>query len=162
MKLLSSFPIWSLCLFLPAAVTGQDAGPASPAVAVLGWLEGSWSGTKEGVTSEEHWTSAAGGALVGLHKDVREGRMISFEFLRIVTDEQGRVCYLASPGGSAPTAFCVVELGERRVVFENRQHDFPQRILYWQDAAGRLHARIEGPMNGQELSEEWIWSRAAR
>ena len=36
---------------------------------------------------EEVWTSAAGGALVGLHKDVstRGGapRMVSFEFLRV-------------------------------------------------------------------------------
>ena len=35
-------------------------------------------------------------------------------------------------------------------MFENRQHDFPQRILYWLDAAGAMHARIEGPQGGQD------------
>ncbi len=28
----------------------------------LAWLAGSWAGTKEGVASEEHWTSPAGEA----------------------------------------------------------------------------------------------------
>ena len=160
MKLLSSFPIWSLCLVFPVGALGQDAGAASADVAALGWLEGSWSATKEGVTSEEHWTSPVGGALVGMHKDVREGRMVSFEFLRIVADERGRVCYLASPGGAPPTSFCAIEIGSRRAVFENREHDFPQRILYWIDDVGRLHARIEGPIDGQEVSEEWVWERS--
>ena len=63
------------------------------------------------------------------------------------------------PGGAPPTSFCAVEVGERRVVFENREHDFPQRILYWLTADGRLHARIEGPLDGKEAAMEWTWSR---
>ena len=50
--------------------------------------------------------------------------------------------------------------GTKRVVFENRQHDFPQRILYWLDPGGALHARIEGPQGGKTVSEEWVWTRA--
>ncbi len=45
------------------------------------------------------------------------------------------------------------------VVFENREHDFPQRILYWLDGEGRLHARIEGPAGSGERAMEWVWSR---
>jgi hypothetical protein len=56
-------------------------------------------------------------------------------------------------------AFKLKELGERRVVFENLQHDFPQRIRYWLDAAGAMHARIEGLQAGQTVSEEWVWKR---
>ncbi len=125
-------------------------------------MAGSWSGTTNGVTSEEHWTTPAGGGLVGMHKDVRDGRMSGFEFLRVEVDARGKVCYVSSPGGAPPTTFCAREIGDRRVVFENRQHDFPQRILYWLDAAGKLHARIEGPQGGREVSEEWIWSRVTR
>ena len=54
----------------------------------------------------------------------------------------------------------MVESGDKRVVFENKQHDFPQRILYWLDAQGALHARIEGPQGGKTVSEEWVWKRA--
>jgi hypothetical protein len=147
---------------LAVAQAAGETAPGSPlAVEDLAWIAGSWSGEKDGVVSEEHWTTPAGGGLVGMHKDVRQGRMIFFEFLRIVSGENG-VCYVASPGGAPPTSFCAVEAGERRVVFENPRHDFPRRILYWIDGDGRLHARVEGPPGGSHPAEEWIWSRSAR
>ena len=59
-----------------------------------------------------------------------------------------------------PTPFRLVESADKRAVFENKEHDFPQRILYWIDAAGALHARIEGPQDGRTVSEEWVWTRA--
>ncbi|MEO8276467.1 MAG: DUF6265 family protein [Thermoanaerobaculia bacterium] len=124
-------------------------------------MAGSWGGIRDGVTSEEHWTGAAGGMLVGMHKDIARGVANEFEFLRIAADDQGRVCYFGSPNGAPATPFCAIELSSRRVVFENRLHDFPQRILYWLDAGGDLHARIEGPMNGQQISDEWSWKRLA-
>lgn len=149
----------AVTLALPA-LAGAQAEPAQ--TAALSWLAGSWSGSRQGVASEEHWTTPEGGALVGLHKDVRAGRMVSFEFLRIGLDAAGRLCYFASPQGAPPTPFCAVEIGDRRVVFENREHDFPQRILYWLDPEGRLHARVEGPPDGREAAQEWVWSSSAR
>lgn len=144
-------------------VTAAAAGGQQPAADVerLSWLEGRWQGESGGVAMEEHWTSVSGGALLGLHRDVRGGRMVAFEFLRIQATPQG-VFYFASPNSRPPVAFELVELGERRVVFENREHDFPQRILYWQDAAGALHARIEGPQGGKTAAEEWTWTKQAR
>ena len=142
---------------LSTSVAAQTPGPQSQ-VDSLAWMSGSWAGTRDGVTSEEHWTSPAGGGLVGMHKDVRAGRMSGFEFLRIAVDPAGKVCYVSSPGGTPPTSFCAVEITDRRVVFENLQHDFPQRILYWLDDAGKLHARIEGPVDGRETSQERVWS----
>jgi len=147
---------WALAVAL-ASAAGASRAPAER----LAWMAGTWTGTRDGVTSEEHWTSPAGGELLGLHKDVEKGKAIAFEFLRIAPDGEGRLCYLASPRGAPPIPFCAAEVGDRRVVFENRAHDFPQRILYWLDAEGRLHARVEGPLNGQDAAEEWVWSRSA-
>ena len=53
------------------------------------------------------------------------------------------------------------EMGERRVVFENPMHDFPQRILYWRDG-DQLVARIEGTVRNAPKHEEWRFDRAAR
>lgn len=141
-----------LAMVLAAAAAGAD--PAR-----LAWLEGRWAGEKDGVRTEEHWTSPSGGALVGMHKEVKGGRMTSFEFLRIESTKEGGLVYLASPAGAPVTAFGMIALSERRVVFENRAHDFPQRILYWLDDAGALHARIEGTQGGQDLHEEWTWTK---
>ena len=159
LRLDSTFPTALLPLLLLALAPGASAEPAPREIAALSWLAGSWGGTADGVASEEHWTSAEGDGLVGMHKDIQGGKMSAFEFLRIAVDAQGRVCYLSMPGGAPPTSFCAIEIAHRRVVFENRAHDFPQRILYWLDAAGKLHARIEGPLEGKEAAMDWVWSR---
>ena len=144
-----------------AALVLVSGAPARPAAAVegLAWLEGTWAGERDGVHSDEVWTSARGGALLGVHRDVKDGRMVSWEFLRI----QGAgavITFFASPQSAPPTPFTLVESGAMRVVFENKAHDFPQRILYWLDPAGALHARIEGPQGGQTVGEEWVWTRS--
>ena len=71
----------------------------------------------------------------------------------------GTATYVAQPGGGTATAFGATVLSDTAVTFENLQHDFPQRILYWVDPAGALHARIEGPQGGKTVSEEWVWTR---
>ncbi len=160
---------WMTWLFLCSTMLPLDgradaptATAASTDLVRLAWLAGSWTGSTGEVVEEEHWTSPAGGGLVGMHKDLCQGRMISFEFFRIVPGDSNRVCYLTSPGGAPATTFCAVELSEKRVVFENAQHDFPQRILYWLDPRGRLHARIEGTIGGETRSQEWTWTRRGR
>jgi hypothetical protein len=125
----------------------------------LGWLEGVWSGTDQGIAMEEHWSSPSGGGLIGMHKDSKNGRMTSFEFFRIVATDTSGVCYLASPLGRAPVPFCATALTDSLVVFENLSHDFPQRIVYRLQADGRLYARIEGTIGGAARSEEWTWVR---
>lgn len=127
----------------------------------LAWMAGHWRGSASANGHmEEHWTDAAGGALVGLHKDVEDGKMTSFEFLRIDRLPDGTLAYLASPQGRPITAFRLKELSDRRVVFENPEHDFPQRVLYWLTPEGHLAARIEGTINGKLESMQWEWTRA--
>ena len=144
-------------LVVLAASTLAAQTPAG-GVEGLAWMEGTWSGEKDGVAMEELWTSPRGGALLGLHRDVKGPRLLSWEFLRIQATDAGTF-YYASPRSAPPTAFKLVETGHKRAVFENKEHDFPQRILYWVDAKGALHARIEGPQGGKTVVEEWVWNR---
>jgi hypothetical protein len=144
--------------------TGQaQSAPASSTVqtsiTALAWLAGSWAGTADGVQMEEHWTAPGGGAMVGMHRDVAKGRMVSYEFLRI-EEQNGTLVYVASPGGATPTRFPAIELGHSRVVFENPTHDFPQRVIYWRDGAD-LRARIEGKKGIQPMHMEWRWTPAS-
>ena len=157
-----------ICLQSPAPSPAPSPGPSpglSPrTIADLAWLEGHWVGSDGPLQMEEIWTSAAGGVLVGLHKDVttRGGtaQKVWFEFQRIEGGADG-IAYVAQPGGQPPTRFALIEQADRRVVFANPAHDFPQRILYWLDDAGALHARNEGPKDGKTVSQEWTWTRRA-
>ena len=144
-------------MLFSAAVAAQGT---KPAIADLAWMAGSWAGESRGIQMEEHWTKHLGNSMVGVHRDVGKGRTMLFEFLRI--EQQGdRIVYLSMPNGRSPaTPFPLKEMSGTRVVFENPQHDFPQRIIYWKDG-NDLRARIEGTMNGKPASEEWRWSPGA-
>ena len=129
-------------------------------VTSLAWLSGRWAGSQDGIETEEIWTTVRGGTLLGVHRDVKGDRTVGFEFFRIEAAPEG-LTYFASPQGRPATPFRAVqaETGKNRAVFENKQHDFPTRIIYWLSDDGKLHARIEGLLKGQPASEEWTWSR---
>ncbi len=107
----------------------EQRDPVPAKIDDLKWLAGDWRGKQRTATIDERWCAAAGGAMLGTSRTVNGGRMVAFEFLRIV--ERGpRLIYFAQPGGRPPTEFVLVELEETRAVFENPLHDFPQRIAY--------------------------------
>ena len=148
--------VWCLIgalLLAPAGAFADDG------VEELSWMSGSWAGEKDGIRSEEHWSAPAGGLMIGMHRDVKDGRATGFEFFRIHVKD-GVLSYLTQPGGRPAVPFKMKEMGERRIVFENLEHDFPQRILYWLSGPGELRARIEGSIGGKTQAEEWVWTRA--
>jgi Domain of unknown function (DUF6265) len=137
---------------------GPGAAQEAGTLAAVAWMAGAWQGEADGVAMEEHWMAPRGHSIVGMHRDVKGGRTVGFEFMRIEVRD-GRLVYLASPGGAPPTPFTAIEVGERRIVFENAAHDFPQRVIYWRDGAA-LRARIEGTRSGRPAFEEWRWDPA--
>jgi len=124
----------------------------SAAISFPVFMTGSWKTT--GV--EEHWTSADGGVMLGVGREIRNGKT-SFEFMRI-EKQNDTLVYQAMPNGTAPTPFTLKSMTKDRVVFENFQHDFPQRVIYWRKGA-KLCARVEGMIQGKSEGDEWCWER---
>jgi hypothetical protein len=141
---------------LALAITASPPAASDP-LAELSWMAGQWSGEEGGVRSEERWMEPAGGMMLAVHRDVAGGKAVDFEFLRIANTLEG-VVYFASPRGKTPTPFKMVESSKERAVFENAEHGYPRRILYWL-AEGKMHARIEGTPGGKAKSEEWVWAK---
>jgi hypothetical protein len=145
-------------LALLAAMVPKPAAAADP-LAELAWMAGDWHGKDGPVEMEERWTEPRGGLMLYVHRDVKDGKAVAFEFGRIAPGPDGVITYFASPGGNPATLFKMVESRGKRVVFENKQHDFPKRILYWLADDGRLHARVEGDPADKEHAMEWAWTR---
>ncbi len=151
-----SIIVFALLLLTFGAANWQGA-PATQEISSLSWLAGSWSGVRDGLEMEELWMMPKGNTMLGLHRDVKGERTVLFEFLRIEAKPDG-ITYWASPKGRPATPFKLAEARENYVAFENPDHDFPKRIIYWiADCA--LHAKIEGTMNGKAASEEWVWKK---
>lgn len=155
----SKIVLTAALLLLAGGVRAGASGPA-PDLSTLQWLAGNWTGTKDGVEMEELWQKPKGNTMLAVHRDIKDGRTVSFEFLRIEATTDA-ITYWASPRGRPATPFKLIEQGDKRVVFENAGHDFPQRIIYWMSDDGALHAKIEGKLGGKPASEEWAWRRSA-
>jgi hypothetical protein len=144
--------IASLLVFLALAAPAEDP------LANLRWMAGDWMGVDGGVEMEERWTEPRGGMMLGIHQDVKAGKAVDFEFFRVAATPEG-IVYFASPRGRPAVPFQAIESKNRRVVFENKEHDFPKRIIYWAGDDGALHARIEGDAGDKEPAMEWTWKR---
>lgn len=127
-----------------------DEAPRSPAsVDDLAWLAGCWTQIEDGQRTEECWLAPRGGMILGLNRTARDDGRGAFEFLRIAADEDGVVTCFASPGGQPPTAFRLTSHGSKQAVFENPEHDFPQRLIYRLDDEGVLQVRVEAEADGE-------------
>ena len=145
------------CLMVAAPVL---ADRADVHIDDLAWLEGNWVSESDGTVSEHLWLSPRGQVILGLQRDTRDGETRHIEFVEIREGPDGIVFHVY-PVGQKPTDFFLVWADERRMLFENPDHDFPQRILYWVENGHTLVARIEGRVNGRIRASEWRWQRAA-
>ena len=107
------------------------AANAAADVSWLSWLSGAWSQKGgEGRWTEEYWTPPRGHIMIGAGLAGRDGKTRSFEHMRIMADEKGRIAFYGMPGGAPAVAFPLVRQEPNLVVFENPAHDYPQRISY--------------------------------
>lgn len=148
----------SATLGLAAAATAQ--GPPPTPLDAVAWLAGCWRADGSEPGSTEHWMAPAAGTMLGMARTVRAGRTAAFEFMRIEAEAPGLV-FIAQPSGRPPTRFAAARVSATEVVFENPGHDFPQRVIYAQDGADRLRARIEGTRGGQLRGIDFPMTRAA-
>ena len=127
--------------------------PAKATIDDVAWISGAWVGKRSsGSSIEERWSPARGGAMLAVSRTINAGgKMVAFEFLRIV-ERDGGLVYAAQPGGAPKTDFVLTEFGPtesggKRAVFDNPRHDYPKRIVYEITAEGKLTATT-GNMKG--------------
>ncbi|WP_338845580.1 DUF6265 family protein [Massilia sp. W12] len=154
---------WMGLLFFAAAAAGaQEAPPVAREQAWrdAAWLSGCWrqEGREDG--SYEYWMPPAGGSMLGMARTVRQGKTVEYEFMRIHQDEKGRLVFTAQPSGQPAASFVQSGSGPE-LVFENPQHDFPQKISYQAQPGDKLLARISGVRNGKPRSMEFPMQRIA-
>lgn len=141
------------------SVSGQGD---KPKLDDLKWIAGCWEinqPDKNRFVSEQ-WMTPLGGAMLGMSRTVRNGKMTGFEQLRIVEDATG-IHYISKPSeNKEETAFKLVKWSASEAVFENPTHDFPQRIIYRFSKPDYLSARIEGTMNGKSSGFDFPYVKA--
>lgn len=132
---------------------------AAADISRLSWMSGCWAYDDAEPGSGEYWMPPVGGTMFAVSRSIRDSRTVAFEYLRIEESAEGSLALFASPSGQSPARFDMVSLTNNEVVFENPEHDFPQRIVYSLTQDGRLIGRIEGQSNGRPKSIDFPMSR---
>jgi hypothetical protein len=130
-----------------------------PTLADLSWLAGCWEGGRPESKYEEQWMAPRGQTMMGMSRTVSQEKTVAFEFLRIHQEADG-IYYTSIPSGQTQASFKLIERSDRKVVFENPDHDFPQRIMYTLGEGGELMVTIEGMSKGALKQIEFPMRRA--
>lgn len=122
-----------------------QASTQTPTLADLAWMVGDWQSAPGGQRQvEEHWTTAAGGTMMGVGRTVAGDKTVEFEYLRIEQRADG-IFYVAHPKARCPgTDFKLTRASATEAVFENPQHDFPKRVIYRKGEGDSLTATVDG------------------
>jgi uncharacterized protein DUF6265 len=142
-----------------ASLLVSTAAAAEPEIGQLHWLAGCWASDGAEPGSEERWMPLAGGTMLGVSRTVRQGKTVALEFMEIRHLPDGKLAFVAHPSGQGTTVFTAVRASDSEIVFENPEHDFPQRVAYAKDGESKVRARIEGSEGGALRVIEFPMSR---
>jgi hypothetical protein len=146
---------------LALALTGfaDPPAPAAPApaeapkgVAALAWLEGQWQ-SADGKW-EACYSSPVGGEILSATKKIEDGKVTLFDFERF-REVDGVVVLTPFPHGKASVDFkeaaSVAPPGGKIAIFNNPEHDFPQRMRYTLTADGHLKIMLMAEKDGRHV-----------
>ena len=108
---------------------------------------GKWKMDVENVQVYEEWKLINNNELIGTSYNLENGIKIINENLWIKKFAD-QWAYIALPSNQNMTLFSLIEHSPKKLVFENKEHDFPQRISYEFHKDGKMTAVIEGDVGG--------------
>ncbi|WP_300602079.1 DUF6265 family protein [Niabella sp.] len=134
----------------------------TPTIRNAEWLAGTWENrVAPGKIIYETWTRSGDAALTGKSYMLKEKDTLLFETVKLV-EKNGRLLYIATvprQNNGEPVVFTSKTVSETELIFENPEHDFPQRIRYTRVGADSLLAEISGTKNGNERKQSFPMKR---
>ncbi len=117
----------------------------------LDWLLGSWEANQKSALIEETWKIASNITYEGKSttQSKNSNKPIAEETI-IITIMNSEIFYIAKVAhNNFPIAFKLVETAEDRAVFENKEHNFPQKLNYQLIAPNNIKVTVSGFENGK-------------
>ncbi|MEM9022341.1 MAG: DUF6265 family protein [Bacteroidota bacterium] len=137
---------------------GTARAQADHRLAALEWLLGEWQRTTAKGTMYEHWERSGKDLWLGKVYRVQGQDTTMIESLRL--EHMGPyVVFVSMVGNQVPVLFTLVRQEAGAWVFENTEHDFPQRVVYSTPKPGHLHAWIEGSVYGEAQQRDFHYTR---
>ncbi|MBC7749096.1 MAG: hypothetical protein H7Z76_11080 [Methylotenera sp.] len=149
------------CLILALASCKEDKSRTYEKINAANWLLGNWESKSVEGNLTESWKKANDSTFQATSYFIKEKDTLHFE--TIILEQKGeKVTYYATVQGQnedKPIAFKLKTAAEKELLFENLQHDYPQKINYTPITADSLVVKISGMQQGKSSSEQFSMKR---
>jgi len=149
----------TLLAVLAAVVSCQKKdGAEKDKIKIANWLIGNWENTSPDGILTENWQKLNDSTFTAASYLIKGKDTIHLE--SIVLARKGEtLTYLATVKGqndNKPVAFTSTNETENKLIFENPQHDYPQKITYTKGPNNTLTAEVKGKLEGKVTTERFI------
>ncbi len=125
------------------------------------WLIGTWENKTSKGSIYETWYKVNDYELSGKSYILKENDTVVFENIRLV-QEHDKLYYIPvvkNQNNNLPIRFSGITATETQLIFENTEHDFPQKIAYSKIKSDSLYAEISGIKKGQPRKQAFLMKR---
>ena len=119
---------------------------------------GTWKMISDKIEYYEEWRLINDSELIGIGFSTEEGDTVLSEELYLKKFSE-QWAYVALPVSQTITLFALSEYSENKFIFENKEHDYPQKIIYEFTADGKLNAATEGIIEGELMRRDFNFIR---
>jgi hypothetical protein len=122
-----------------------------PVLSSLDWLLGTWKLKSDKVILFEKWTRTNDSSFAGINYRIMKQDTIVNE--HVTLQSNGPYIYyiptVSDQNNALPILFNMVYHAADSIVFENKDHEFPQHIRYKKITNQEIRASIDGTLNGK-------------
>ena len=122
------------------------------------WMTGKWKGTANQTVLVEEWQPVKNNVLAGTGFAI-SGKDTTFAERLKIEQRGDDFYYIPTLPKNGPVDFKFTGLKNDSIVFENPQHDFPQRIIYFQQSPEKMYACVDGIDKGSYFRVEFFYTK---
>ena len=143
--------------FLLGIATPSGAQSATR-IASVAWLTGCLEMRRGNRVVEEQRMPERAGTMVGMGRSVGARGLDDYE-LTVIQQDGDRLLYVAHPRRQPVATFVAIAATSDSVVFENPEHDYPQRVGYRRIGSDSVLAWIDGTNGGKRQRVDFPYRR---
>ena len=151
----------SLFLMLIIVSCNGDKPVKTRQLAKAEWLVGTWENKSSNGDLTEAWQKENDSVFKGQSYFIKGKDTIHSETI-VLSENKGQVTFSPTVKGqnnNRPVDFKLISATGTQFVFENKTHDFPQKITYTKVTNDSLIAQISGMQKGKPIAEEFSMKR---
>ena len=142
----------------------DENGSEIKSINKFNWLLGTWSNISNESQLYEIWTKENDTTFSGLSYMIVRNDTTFYETIKLESTGQDLfyIPTVMDQNDDQPVLFKLISNINGDFIFENKLHDYPQRIIYNNSEPNVLNARTEGIEEGRFHKEEFILKRSSK